>query len=93
LEINAFFEKFKPKLAKLHQLSLEHHIPIAALCLNFALLTEDINKVVIGVDSKANLEEHVGSAEYLAQTRVLLPELQALAESNEQFILPVNWKF
>jgi len=91
-ELNNYFMKIRSKIADLHTLAAEQDIPIAALCLNFAVLNEFVDQVVVGVDGMQNLKEIVSSSVYRVDVRNLLQKLYSLREDNENMILPLNWK-
>ena len=91
-ELDNYFTKMVGKIRDLHSLSVELDIPIAALSLNFAILNEFVDKVVVGVDSIQNLKEIVSSAVYRDDVRHVLKKLYSLQEDDENMILPINWK-
>ena len=91
-ELDDFFEKIRGKIANLHSLATELDIPIAALCLNFAILNEFVDRVIVGVDSVQNLKEIVSSSSYRADVENMLEKLSSLQEDDENMILPMNWK-
>lgn len=91
-ELDDYFEKISAKIANLHSLAAELDIPIAALCLNFAVLNEFVDRVVVGVDSVQNLKEIVSSSVYRVDVESALQELYSLQEDDENMILPMNWK-
>lgn len=91
-ELDSSFVKIKDKLITLHQLSERTNIPVAALCLNFAFLTEYIDKIVVGIDSIKNLNEIVMSLKCLEDVEKIFSELSNLKEDDENIILPTNWK-
>jgi aryl-alcohol dehydrogenase-like predicted oxidoreductase len=82
----------KEKLVSLAVLSDETNVPIAGVCINFALLNQHINKIVMGVDGIDNLKENLGMAQYQDAVKKIYPQLAGLAETNEDIILPFNWK-
>jgi len=91
-ELDDYFEKISSKIANLHSLASELDIPIAALCLNFAVLNEFVDEVVGGVDSVQNLKDIVSSSIYRADVEHALQKLYLLREDDENMILPMNWK-
>lgn len=91
-ELDDYFKKISGKIAKLHSMAKELDIPIAALCLNFAVLNDFVDKVVVGVDSVLNLKEIVSSPIYLVEVESELHNLYSLREDDENMILPMNWK-
>ena len=91
-ELDDYFAKIKDKITQLHSLATELNIPIAALCLNVAILNEFVDQVVVGVDSVQNLKEIVSSSVYHDDIKKIIPKLYSLREDDENMILPMNWK-
>ena len=91
-ELDDYFGKIRGKIANLHSLAAELDIPIAALCLNFAVLNEFVDEVVVGVDNVLNLKEIVSSSVYRVDVESALQKLYSLREDDENMILPMNWK-
>jgi len=81
----------KPYLESLQKISREHRIPIEALCLNFVLLSPHIDKVIIGVDCLAHLENNVVSLNLIDQVRDVYGQLSTIAIQNEDTLLPYKW--
>ncbi len=91
-DIPPYLQDMKKKLEKLHQLSLESEIPLAAMALNFCTSNPYIGKVVIGVDSLKNLQDNFSDLSHQQAVVNLISELLGLREDNEELILPINWK-
>ena len=91
-ELDDYFAKIKCKISDLHSLAAQLNIPIAALCLNFAILNEFVDNVVVGVDSLQNIKEIVSSSVYQADVKNVVLKLYSLREDDENMILPINWK-
>ena len=91
-ELDDYFNKISSKIANLHSMAVELNIPIAALCLNFAVLNEFVDEVIVGVDGVQNLKEIVSSSVYRVDVESALQELYSLREDDEDMILPMNWK-
>lgn len=91
-ELLGHFEKIKEKIIYLNSISTKLNVPIAALCINFAILNEFVDKVVVGVDSADNLHDIVSSSKYHIKVNDVLYELSNFKENDENIILPVNWK-
>lgn len=92
LTMHGIFENFKDKLSSLHSISQDIGIPISALCLNFAVLNEYIDKVIIGIDSLSNLQENINALRYQDRVGDVYNSLLDLKEDNEKIILPFNWE-
>ena len=91
LTMNGIFEQFKDKLSSLHSISQDINVPISALCLNFAVLNEYVDKVIIGIDSLSNLQENINALSYQDRVSDVYNSLLNLNEDNENIILPFNW--
>lgn len=91
-ELNNHFEKIKEKIVYLNSISTILDVPIAALCINFAILNKFVDKVVVGVDSADNLHDIILSSKYHLKVNNVLNELSNFKEKDENIILPVNWK-
>lgn len=90
-ELESRFLKIKPKMSFLHNLSKELNLPISVICLGFVLLN-DVDKVVIGIDSKKNLIENITQLKYISRINLVYEKLKELREDDENIILPINWK-
>lgn len=88
------FTPVRGALEKWRELADQHGLPLAAICLDFVLAQESIDRVVIGVDGLSHFHQNLSHAGLLEQVRRLLPELPAPSkeEAHEQIILPSNWK-
>ena len=82
----------KEKLTSLSALADQISVPVAGVCINFASLNQHIDKIVMGVDGIDNLKENLGMARYQEAVKKIYPQLAGLAETNEDIILPFNWK-
>lgn len=83
--------KIKGKLALLNKIAQESEVPVFAICLNFVLRNPHIDKVVVGVDSLADLKELLTCFEYEEAMDKVMPKLEALIGNDEKIVLPVNW--
>ena len=90
-ELNSFFAPIKQNIIKLNEISKEKKIAINSLCLCFAYLNSNINKVVIGVDSLNNLNENIKSLKELNRVKYIYKDLTNLEVKDENMILPTKW--
>jgi aryl-alcohol dehydrogenase-like predicted oxidoreductase len=90
-DLPPFFQPLGPKLARLRALVAEAGIPLPAALLLFAAGAPGVARVVVGVDSAANLRENLAAAAYAEQAAAVRPTLAALAETTDHFILPYAW--
>jgi aryl-alcohol dehydrogenase-like predicted oxidoreductase len=91
-ELSAHFENIKNKIVNLRKLSKDIDAPLSSIFLNFAVLNEYINKVVVGIDNIENLWELLASSDYLCKVDPIMTELASFKEDDEKIILPVNWR-
>ena len=86
-----FFQPLAPKLRQLRALAAAAGVPLPAAALWFAAGAPGVARVVVGVDSAANLRENLAAAAYQVPAEALRPALAALAEPTDTFILPYAW--
>ena len=91
-ELKGFFDKIKPKIERLNLLSENFGVPIVAMCINFALLNENVDGVVFGVDNLSNFIDVINSLQYFDDVAVIYEILNLFGETDERIILPINWK-
>jgi aryl-alcohol dehydrogenase-like predicted oxidoreductase len=87
---NKLLEMQKP-LRKLRELCKLHHIDIANLALNYAILNPFIDKVVIGVNTLEQLRSNI---EFLSNSSVLndlIPEIESIEIKNPLLLNPALW--
>lgn len=87
----AYFEALRPRLMRLRELATEAGLPLEAALLLFAATAPGVARVVIGVDSAADLQANVAADQYLPAFGALRPALAALAETDEALLLPYRW--
>ncbi len=85
------FVKIKDKILKLKSIADDLKIPLSTLCINFAVLNKDIDRIVIGVDSLENLQENIKAINEEAEVKEVYEELLNLKIDDEKVIVPVNW--
>ncbi len=90
-ELKGNLSKIRGKLQELQSVAQEINIPISALCINFALLNEHIDKVIVGVDDLKHLQDNVAALQYKSDVSQIYDQLIRLQEDDEQIILPFNW--
>lgn len=92
LKLKGNFEKIKDKILGLHAISEKINISLASLFLNYAILNNYVDRVVVGVDSLENIKELIVSSTQDKKVQPIMEELTSFREEDEQIILPVNWK-
>jgi len=90
--LSAHFDRVKERLGSIQKLCENREIPLAALLLDYAAFQPEIDRVVIGVARPEELCQNVGATCYAAQVRELMPLLDGMAVSDEEIILPYNWR-
>lgn len=90
-EINPGLTGVKDKIFLLESISEESGVPLPALCINFVMLNEHIEKLIIGVDSLTHLQENIKALTHCREVRRLYNRLLLLREDDESIILPPNW--
>lgn len=88
----AHFLPVQEQIRELRKIAAESGLGIADLCLGFAVLNDDIERVVIGVESCENLKENVSSLAKLDRVRACMADLQKLEVQDETILLPMHWK-
>ncbi|MFA6583405.1 MAG: aldo/keto reductase [Elusimicrobiaceae bacterium] len=83
--------KVAPKLEKLRLISAETGLKITEICLGFALLNDNIDRVLCGVDSIANIKENITAEARMEKVREIMPLLQEFKETDENILIPSNW--
>jgi aryl-alcohol dehydrogenase-like predicted oxidoreductase len=86
------FDSIKSILREINRLAEEHSISIAALCLAFAYYNQDVSYIVIGVDSLNNLKNNVACCKSLKSINIPYGYFEKFAVSDENIILPFNWR-
>lgn len=91
-EIQPFFNEVLPALSKIREIAESIKVPISALALNFALLNQGIEKVIVGCNNNVQLNENLATLEYIPQVKKVYSQLSALGIEDENILLPYNWK-
>lgn len=86
------FDSLKRKISLLKEISRREAIGVASICLNFVLLNQFIDQVIVGVDSLSNLKETIKLSNEVEIVKRLSNVLLSLREDNEKLVLPINWQ-
>lgn len=89
-KLGSHFDCVKEKLLIINNISRETNITTASLCLNFVKKNNNIDKIIVGVDSLENLKENYKSINENIN-RNILEKLNDLKENNEEILLPYKW--
>jgi hypothetical protein len=65
---------------------------VSAIFLNFALINNNIDKVVIGVDNLKQLKKSIDGLNFQDAVTEFYPSLLELKETDEDIILPTKWQ-
>ena len=91
-DLPGHFLKARKQINDLCNLSRDNNISISALCLNFALLNNCIDKVVIGVDRLSHLEGNIQNLRLFVKVSDLKHEFDNLIINEENILLPSQWR-
>lgn len=91
-ELSIHFQKIVGKIKILRDLAVQYRSTITEICLNFVYREELVDKVVVGVDNLANLQEILQAVQPGKIIAPLAGSLKELAEEDEDLIVPMNWK-
>lgn len=86
--LDSFFEPIKPFLLQLGDVAKQCNTTIDSLSLQFALANQQIDKIVIGVTSVAELKENIEAAGSCIGDLSLLPEVPTVGE---ELLIPAKW--
>jgi len=90
--ISPQFQKIKHKLQIMREIANGANISINSLCLNFGIVNQNVDKIIIGFD---NYEQFIGNVISLNDSHRILPlynELNSLRETDENIINPIIWQ-
>jgi len=87
-----YFLNVRNKIILLNDLSNRCGISLANLCLGFALLNKNVNKVVLGVDTRDHFNEALNAQTCLQVMEGVYDQLTSLAEKDEEILIPSNWE-
>ena len=90
-ELSSHFNSIKEKINIIKTISISMNISIASICINFALINKNIDKLVIGVDNSQNLIANIKSLQDFDQVTSFYKDLIRLAINDENIILPFKW--
>lgn len=91
-KMNKDFNAAAVAAKKLRDIAGRENIPVSALCLCFVMLNSSVDRVIVGVDSLAQLKENIAALGYIDETRRVYNDLKSLELEAEEVILPYNWK-
>lgn len=86
-----YFQRIKEKIQAVHTIAKTAGITPSQLLLIEACARPSIDRVVIGVDSLADLHTNLVAAKYEKSVLQYLSQLDSLQEEDERMILPSYW--
>lgn len=90
-ELDKQFSEIAKKIKKIQQLAKSSNISISVLCLNFAIYNKNIDRIIVGIDSKKNLEENTECFSNVSSFGKIHGILTTLKEDDSRILLPFNW--
>ncbi|MBI5625571.1 MAG: aldo/keto reductase [Elusimicrobia bacterium] len=85
--------KAVPKLESLRRLSAESGLSVASLALGFAARNAHVDRIVVGLESRANLDENLEAlSRGCAASEGLGARLAELRVEDEDVLLPTRWR-
>jgi len=90
-EMPSYFDKIKEKVIILNRIAENNNMSLSFLCLKFVLMTEFVDKVVIGVDNIENLKENLQAIEKGIDLDCY-NFLKSMKIEDEDIIIPYKWQ-
>jgi aryl-alcohol dehydrogenase-like predicted oxidoreductase len=87
----AHFTRIRPKLEELRRIAHRVDLTLPGLLLAAVLAEPRIHVAVIGVDGASDLDENLAVLEAAPRVLTVLDELRAMAEDDEDLLLPMRW--
>jgi aryl-alcohol dehydrogenase-like predicted oxidoreductase len=85
------FRGVRNQLLSLRNIASQLNIPLASLCINFALLHKHIDHVILGVDGIQNAKENIAALGQQSKVSEVFTQLKSLREDNPRILLPTYW--
>lgn len=89
--LSSFFCPLKEELKKLNELSEKYNVSISKMALAYSLMQNNINQVLIGIDSIKQLEDNFSAFHYQLDEK-LISEINAITIENDELLNPALWK-
>jgi aryl-alcohol dehydrogenase-like predicted oxidoreductase len=91
LSLPAHFTSIATRIEHLGEISRQLRVSLSTVLLAFGALEPSIDRLIIGVDSEANLQENLDAVDLCSVCTPILDELHMLSVQDESIILPINW--
>lgn len=89
--LSSFFCPLKEELKKLNELSEKYNVSISKMALAYSLKQNNIDQVLIGIDSIKQLEDNFSAFQYQLDEKLIL-EINAINIENDELLNPALWK-
>ena len=86
-----YFEPIKNQIISLQRLANKLSLPINILCLLFVLGKLQIDKLILGVHTVAQLQHNLEASNFLNRINELTPQLDSYQIENLKMIVPLYW--
>ncbi len=91
--MHPFFHGHRRVFQQLRDFCVHRGVSVSRLCLQFVHSFRQIDRIIVGISSLRELENNTEEASAsLPDMDAVLPQLEALAITDENIILPFNWK-
>ena len=77
---------------RLHDLAEQQGLDIACLCLNYAMMNESVDRIVIGVERIDNLYDNLKFSSEMDKVQSIYNDLLELRVDNNEVLLPFLWR-
>lgn len=89
--LSSFFYPLKEQLEKLKELSEKYNVSISKMALAYSLKQNNIDQVLIGIDSIKQLEDNFLAFQYQLDEK-LMSEINAITIEKDELLNPALWK-
>jgi aryl-alcohol dehydrogenase-like predicted oxidoreductase len=91
-ELSEQFQDLRSTFEAIETLEKGKDLSRMELCLNFALLQEDVDKVIVGIDNSRQFAEILRAVNKLDDVRLIGKTLASYAIENGELTMPSRWK-
>ncbi|WP_462174518.1 hypothetical protein [Pseudoalteromonas gelatinilytica] len=89
-ELASYFKPWKQNLESFHQLALHLGVSALTLSLAYALKEDEIDKIVVGVNSESELEQILEA--YQSSIKISHDVLKEMTVNDPRLTNPANWQ-
>lgn len=80
-----------PELKRLQSICQSNQVKITDVALNFAYSNTYIDKIVIGIENKTQLNENINSIKNWNKNDSIFDEIKLITVNNKELLNPANW--